>query len=96
MKSAASQSRAFRKSPIPVKGGNIKRRAKVLCFHGIKVHDFLYHVASCETRWQDLNSDPSFQLSSLVLGHMTRNRTAYLYQQFLQACGKGPSQRRPS
>lgn len=69
-----------------------QRKVKVLAFDGAKVHDFLYHLALSEVRWQDLEAGPQDQPSSLVQAHRARNRTSTLYDLFLAACSKGAHQ----
>jgi hypothetical protein len=84
-------------SPIPKPTGSVltarpKRTIKVLALDGAKVHDFLFHVALAEVRWEDLNTDPSGDAQPLVQKHKALDLAAKLYDLFLAASAKGSTQ----
>src|ERR1035437_2519925 len=70
---------------------NPKRRVRVLGSDGAKTYDFLFHVALAEIEWQDLNANPRAAIGSIMPTRRALDRASALYEEFLEACSKGPN-----
>jgi hypothetical protein len=73
-------------------GAHTKQRVRVLGLDGAKVHDFLFHVALAELQWLDLSANARAAVDSIIPKDRALERASMLYDEFLEACSKGPNQ----
>ena len=69
---------------------NLGRKIRVLGFDGAKTHNFLFNVALAEVEWQELSTDPGAAVNSIRPADRALGRASMLYDEFLEACSKGP------
>jgi hypothetical protein len=75
----------------PFSAIGLERRIRVLGFDGAKTHDFLFNVSLAEIEWQELNANPRAAVDSIVPTQRALEGASVLYDEFLDACSKGPN-----